>query len=58
MFNAIGVGTTATGQDVSAVNGQNTATAALTGDEAKADAAKGNGLGSMFGSLGKVATTF
>jgi hypothetical protein len=51
MFNAIGVGTTGTGQDVSAVNGQNTATAALTGQQAQAQTAKGNGIGSIFGSL-------
>jgi hypothetical protein len=51
MFNAIGVGTTATGQDVSAINGQNSATAQLTGDQAKADQAKGAGIGSIFGSL-------
>lgn len=51
MFQAIGVGTTATGQDVSAVNGQNSATATLTGDQAKANMAKGQGIGSMLGSF-------
>lgn len=51
MFQAIGVGTTATGQDVSAVNGQNSATATLTGQQAAAQTAKGNGIGSMLGSF-------
>lgn len=62
MFQAIGVGTTATGQDVSAVNAQNQATATLTGQQAAAQTAKGNGIGSMIGSLAgpatKIATSF
>jgi len=55
MFQAIGVGQTATGQDVSATNSQNAATATLTGDQAKAGMAKGSGLGSIFSGLGSMA---
>ena len=51
MFQAIGVGQTATGQDVSATNAQNQATAALTAQQAQAGQAKGSGLGSMFNGL-------
>lgn len=61
MFNAIGVGTTATGQNVSAVNSQNQATAALSSAQAKEANSKGSGLGSMFSgiaSLAKLPATF
>ena len=51
MFSAIGVGQTATGQDVNATNVQNQATAALTAQQATAGQAKGSGLGSMFNGL-------
>lgn len=51
MFSAIGVGQAATGQQVGATNSQNSATAALTTDQAKAGQAKGNGLGSMFSGM-------
>lgn len=49
MFNAIGVGTTGTGQDVSLTNGLNTATEANSQAQATQSAAKGNGIGSMLG---------
>lgn len=58
LLGGVGVGTTATGQDVSAVNGQNTATATLTGQQAQAATNKGNGIGSMFNGLGSFATSF
>lgn len=55
MFQAIGVGQTGTGQDVSSTNAENAATATLTGDQAKAGASKGSGLGSIFSGLGSMA---
>lgn len=58
MFSAIGVGQQATGQQVSATNSQNQATAALTGQQAQAGQNKGSGLGSLFGGLGSLATMF
>jgi hypothetical protein len=58
MFSAIGVGQTATGQDVSAVNAQNQATATLTGQQAQAANSKGSGLGSMFNGLGSALSSF
>lgn len=58
MFKAIGVGTTATGQDASVVNGQNSATSSIAQAQAKNDQSKGSGLGSMFGGLGGLAAVF
>lgn len=58
MFSAMGIGETATGQDASVVNGQNSATANIAGNQAKNDQAKGSGLGSMFGGLGSMAAAF
>ena len=58
LLGGVGVGTTATGQDVSATNSQNTATAALTGQQAQAATSKGSGIGSMFGGLTSLATKF
>jgi hypothetical protein len=57
MFQAIGVGTTGTGQAVNANNSLNQTTATLTGQQAQAGAAKGSGLGSIFNGLGSMATT-
>ena len=58
MFNAIGVGTTATGQqagvDVAQMNQQST----LAQAQAKNSQAKGGGIGSMFNGLGSFATSF
>jgi hypothetical protein len=58
MFQAIGVGTTATGQqgtfDASQMNSQ----ASIAAAQAKNDNAKGSGLGSMFSGLGSVAAAF
>jgi hypothetical protein len=58
MFQAIGVGTTATGQDVSATNAQNSATATLTGQQAQAGQSKGSGIGSMFNGIGSAFAAF
>ena len=58
MFNAIGVGTTGTGQDVSLTNSLNTATEANAQAQATQSAAKGSGIGSMFGGLTSLATKF
>lgn len=62
MFNAIGVGTTATGQEIPAVTGitssQNTANASLAASQAKNDQGKGAGMGSMFSGLGAMALAF
>jgi hypothetical protein len=49
MFGAIGIGTQATGQDVSLTNSLNTATEANAQAQATQSAAKGNGIGSMLG---------
>jgi hypothetical protein len=51
MFNAIGVGTTATGQNAGVVNGQNSATSQIAQAQAKNDQSKGSGIGSMFSGL-------
>jgi hypothetical protein len=51
LFQGIGVGQTATGQNVSAVSSQNSAQAALAQAEAKADQGIGSGIGSMFGGM-------
>jgi hypothetical protein len=56
MFQAIGVGTTGTGQAVNANNSLNQATATMTGQQAQAGMAKGSGLGSIFSGLGSLAT--
>ena len=58
MFNAIGVGTTATGQDVSLTNNLNTTTEQNAAAQAQASTNKGNGIGSMLGGLGSLATKF
>jgi hypothetical protein len=58
MFNAIGVGTTATGQNAGVVNEQNNATSQIGQAEAKNDQSKGSGIGSMFSGLGKTALMF
>jgi len=58
MFKAIGVGTTATGQDASVVNSQNSATSSIAQAQAKNDQSKGSGIGSMFSGLGGLAAAF
>lgn len=51
MFSAIGVGTTATGQQAGVANTQMSANASLAATQAKNDAAKGSGIGDIFGGL-------
>ena len=58
MFQAIGVGTTATGQQAGVTASQNSADASLAAAQAKNDSSKGSGLGSMFGGLGSDAAMF
>jgi hypothetical protein len=58
MFGAIGVGTTATGQESGVATGQMGANASLAAAQAKNDQSKGSGLGSMFSGLGSIATMF
>ena len=58
MFNAIGVGTTATGQQAGVDTSQIGATSSIAQAQAKNDQAKGSGLGSMFSGLGSFATAF
>lgn len=58
MFGAIGVGTTATGQEAGVATGQMNAQASLSAAQAKNDQSKGSGIGSMFGGLGSLATMF
>lgn len=49
MFSAIGVGTTATGQQAGVANSQMTNTTALSAQTAAADKGKGSGIGSILG---------
>jgi len=58
MFGAIGVGTTATGQQAGVTSSQMNNQAALAKAEAENDKGKGGGLGAMFGGLGSLATMF
>lgn len=58
MFGAIGVGTTATGQQAGVDNAQIGATSQIAQAQAKNDQSKGTGLGTMFSGLGSMATTF
>jgi hypothetical protein len=58
MFKAIGVGETATGQQAGVSNAQIGAQSSLAQAQAKNDASKGSGLGSMFGGLGSLAAMF
>lgn len=58
MFNAIGVGTTATGQIAGVDTSQMNATSQIAQAQAKNAQAKGSGLGSMFSGLGTFATSF
>ena len=51
MFQAIGVGQTGTGQDVSSTNAENTDITNLAQAQAKQGNAKGSGLGSIFGGM-------
>ena len=58
MFQAIGVGTTATGQQAGVTASQNSADASLAAAQAKNDSSKGSGLGSMFNGIGSAVATF
>lgn len=58
MFSAIGVGTTATGQQAGVAGAEIGGEAKIAEAQAKNDMAKGSGLGSMFGGLGSLATMF
>jgi len=55
MFNAIGVGTTATGQQAGVDVGQMNSTAAIAQAQAKNDQSKGSGFGSLFSGLASFA---
>jgi hypothetical protein len=54
MFQAIGVGQTGTGQDVSSTNAENANITALSQAQAKQGNAKGSGLGSIFSGIGSL----
>lgn len=58
MFQAIGVGTTATGQQAGVATGQMNANASLAAAQAKNDQSKGSGFGTIFSGLGSLATAF
>lgn len=58
MFSAIGVGTTATGQQAGVDTAQMGATSSIAQAQAKNDQSKGSGLGSIFGGLGSLAAAF
>lgn len=58
MFNAIGVGQTATGQQAGVDAAQIGATSSIAQAQAKNAQSKGSGLGSMFNGLGSVLTMF
>lgn len=58
MFQAIGVGTTATGQQAGVDTAQVGATSQIAQAQAKNDQSKGSGFGSLFGGLGAMATAF
>lgn len=58
MFQAIGVGQTATGQAAGVDSSQIGAQSQIAQAQAKNDQSKGSGLGSMFGGLGSMAAMF
>jgi hypothetical protein len=58
MFGAIGVGTTATGQQAAISTSQMNNQAAIAKSQAENDQKKGGGLGSMFSGLGSIAAMF
>lgn len=58
MFQAMGVGTTATGQQAGVANAQMAGQASIAKAQAENDKSKGSGLGSMFGGLGSLALAF
>lgn len=58
MFKAIGVGTTATGQQAGVAGSQIGATSQIAQAQAKNDQSKGSGLGSMFSGLGNLAASY
>jgi len=55
LFQGIGVGQTATGQEAGVVSSQNSAQAAIAQSEAKADTGIGAGVGSLFSGLSSLA---
>jgi hypothetical protein len=58
MFQAIGVGTTATGQEAGVDVGQMNQQSSIAQAQAKNDEAKGSGIGSMFSGLGSMKFSF
>ena len=58
MFNAIGVGTTATGQQAGVDAAQMRSDEAIAEAKAKTDQSFGNGLGSLFNGIGSMAFAF
>ncbi len=58
MFQGVGVGTTATGQEAGVTSSQMNNQAALAQAQAKNDQSKGSGIGSMFSGLSSMAAMF
>lgn len=58
MFQGIGVGQTATGQQAQIQGANINAQSQIAQSQAKADAGKGSGFGSLFSGVGKAATKF
>ena len=58
MFNAIGVGTTATGQQAGVTAANMNANANLAAAQAKNDQGKGGGIGDLFGGIGTALAMF
>lgn len=58
MFHAIGVGTTATGQQAGVANSQMNDQSYIAAQQAKNDQSKGSGFGSIFSGIGSLAAAF
>lgn len=58
LFQGIGVGTTATGQQAGVASSQIAGQSAIAQAQAKNDQSKGSGIGSMFGGIGALAAAF
>lgn len=58
MFSAIGVGTTATGQEAGVTSANMSANASIAAAQAKNDQSKGSGIGSLFSGIGSAAAMF
>jgi hypothetical protein len=58
MFQGIGVGTTATGQQAGVLGAQMGAQSQIAQAQAKADQGKGSGIGGLFSGIGSLATWF